>query len=101
MMYPKGQTPLHVPHWRQVRILSPSLTAYRLSRKVLLNVLLNGESVISKVHLRIGDVDAPNLRSSGIGALGYNYTGKDYLNTIALLIYCDILHKKSTLNVTR
>jgi len=24
-------------------------------------------------------MDAPNLRSSGIGAVGYDYTGKDFL----------------------
>ncbi len=77
MIYPKGQIPLHVPHCRQVRIRSPSSRAYRLFRKVLLNVVLNGESVLSKVHLRITDMDTSRLLTSGTDALFYIYRGKE------------------------
>jgi hypothetical protein len=46
-------------------------------------------------------MDAPSQRSCCVGAPEYFHTNKELeLIKIALLIYCDFIHNKSTLNVT-
>jgi hypothetical protein len=47
--YPKGQTPLHVPHCRQVRKCSPSGTSHKLEKNISLKERREDEVSVANV----------------------------------------------------